>query len=65
MSSDDLRGAPFSGSEEMDRNLPAVVGAQFHAGAAGPQRYEPATTIALAALKSLPGGCGWNSAAIE
>ena len=35
---------------ELDRNLPAAVEAQVQRGGKVPERYEPATTIALAAL---------------
>jgi hypothetical protein len=51
MSSDDLaRRAVLRLGDELDRNLPAAVEAQVQAGGAVPQRYEPGTTIALAAL---------------
>ncbi len=51
MPSDDLaRRAALRLGDELDRNLPAAVEAQVQAGAAVPQRYEPGTTIALAAL---------------
>ena len=51
MSPDDLapRAAMRLG-DEMDRNLPAAVEARVQAGSTAPQRFEPATTIALAAL---------------
>jgi hypothetical protein len=51
MSSDDLarRAAQRLGGD-LDRNLPTAVEAQLQAGGKVPQRYEPATTIALAAL---------------
>jgi hypothetical protein len=51
MSTDDLaRRAALRLGGELDRNLPATVEAQIQAGGAVPQRYEPGTTIALAAL---------------
>ena len=51
MSSDDLaRRAALRLGDELDRNLPAAVEAQVQWDGAVPQRYEPGTTIALAAL---------------
>jgi len=51
MSSDDLaRRAALRLADEQDRNLPAAVEAQIQTGGAVPQRFEAATTIALAAL---------------
>ena len=51
MSPDDLaRRAAMRLGDEMDRNLPAAVEARVQAGSTAPQRFEPATTIALAAL---------------
>src|SRR4051812_20035154 len=35
---------------EFDRNLPALVEAQIQAGGQPPERYDPGTAIALAAL---------------
>ena len=35
---------------EVDRNLPALVEAQIQAGGQPPERYDPGTAIALAAL---------------
>jgi hypothetical protein len=37
-------------SADLDQNLPAAVEAQLQAGGNVPERYEPATLIALAAL---------------
>jgi hypothetical protein len=37
-------------SGDLDRNLPAAVEAQIQAGGGAPERYEPATLIALATL---------------
>ena len=37
-------------SGDLDHNLPATVEAQLQAGGRAPERYEPATVIALAAL---------------
>src|SRR5271165_5483272 len=37
-------------SDELGGNLPAAVEAQLQAGGAAPERYEPGTLIALAAL---------------
>ena len=51
MSSDDIaRQAALRLGDELDRSLPAVVEAQVQAGGTPPQRYEAATTIALASL---------------
>ena len=51
MSSDDLaRRAAFRLGPQWDRNLPAAVEAQIQTGGAVPQRFEAATTIAMAAL---------------
>ena len=51
MSYDDLaRNVALRLQDELDRNLPAAVEAQIQAGGAAPQRYDVATTIALAAL---------------
>ena len=51
MSPDELaRRAAMRLGDEMDRNLPAAVEAQVQGAGTAPERYEPATTIALAAL---------------
>jgi hypothetical protein len=51
MSPDDLaRRAAMRLGDEMDRNLPAAVEAQVQGAGPVSERFEPATTIALAAL---------------
>ena len=51
MSSDDVaRRAALRLGDELDRQLPAMVEAQLQGGGEPPERYEPATAIALAAL---------------
>src|SRR3954470_17814135 len=51
LSSDDLaHQAAERLAPELDRNLPALVEAQIQAGGSAPERFEPGTVIALAAL---------------
>lgn len=61
MSSDDLaRCAALRLAAETDRNLPALLEAQLQGGGTAPQRYEPATAIALAALVLSAAKFAWD-----
>jgi|SRR5262252_3506 hypothetical protein len=61
MSSDDLaRRAALRLGSELDRNLPAAVEAHIQGGGAVPKRFDPGTTIALAALVVSVAQLAWN-----
>ena len=61
MSSDDLaRRAALRLGSELDRNLPAAVEAHIQGGDAVPKRFDPGTTIALAALVVSVAQLAWS-----